>query len=151
MSGEVGISFRIRSSRAQFYLFQFHLLGGCPQAQTYKVPSTIILSLELQITINCIPLLDAKVRDFAIHIYKEKNFDLSTRFCFKDSSFTYTSGSGGNDEVPEILSHKHDCSIKFGRRPRQLFKFDRFTQIVYNRLLIHLIHYYTPLVLFQID
>jgi len=49
------------------------LLGGCPQAQTYKVPSTIISSLELQITINCIPLLDPKVRDFAIHIYKEKN------------------------------------------------------------------------------
>lgn len=68
-----GISFRIRRSRAQFYLFQFHLLGGCPQAQTYKVPSTIISSLELQITINCIPLLDPKVRDFAIHIYKEKN------------------------------------------------------------------------------
>lgn len=72
MFGEVGISFRIRSSRPKLYLFQFHLLGG-PQAQTYKVPSTIISSLELQITMNCIPLLDPKVRDFAIHIYKEKN------------------------------------------------------------------------------
>lgn len=93
----------------------------------------------------------SKSQRFCYTHLQGKKFDLSTRFCFKDSSFIYTSGSGGNDEVPEILSHKNNCSIKFGRCPRQLFKFDRFTQIVYNRLLIHLIHYYTPLVLFQID
>lgn len=83
----------------------------------------------------------SKSQRFCYTHLQGKKFDLSTRFCFKDSSFIYASGSGGNDEVPEILSHKSNCSIKFGRCPRQLFKFDRFTQIVYNRLLIHLIHY----------
>ena len=161
MFGEVGISFRIRSSRAQFYLLQFYLcktsFWGLPSGPDIQGPfHDYFSSLEPQITIdwvylgvktcdifslfcqlvlgfgyclmvswlfcflcftssvsltsfytedepiNCMPFLDPKVRDFAIHIYKEKNLIYQQDFVSRILSLFILQVAGATMKIPKF-------------------------------------------------